>query len=67
MNKHRLRLLDKSDLRMTKNNVDNCVLHLSIAEKYLSEHLRGQNKNGLITNISNARYEIKRFFNKTIK
>lgn len=67
MNKHRLRLLDKSDLRMTKSNVDNCILHLSIAEKFLSEQLRGRNKNGLITNISNAKYEIKQYFKKNIK
>ena len=61
MNKHRLRLLQNNSLKSISNsNIDNCLSHLSIAHKYLSEHLKGKNKIGLLTNILNSSYEIKK-------
>ena len=61
MNKHRLRLLQNNGLKsIHKSNIDNCLSHLSIAHKYLSEHLKGRNEMGLLTNILNSSYEIKK-------
>ena len=61
MNKHRLKLLDKGDFKtIHKNNLEYCLTHLSKAHDYLSEHLNGKNKFGLLTDISNAKFEIKK-------
>jgi hypothetical protein len=63
MNKHRLNLVSKeSNLVMNKENLlDQSLEHLEIAHNYLSIYLNGKNHYGLLTNISNSRYEIKRF------
>jgi hypothetical protein len=38
-----------------------CIDHLDMAEAHLGELLNGENRFGLLTNIANARYEIKKY------
>ena len=43
------------------SHLQGCLDHLDMAEAHLLEMLDGKNKRGLITNISNAKYEIKKY------
>jgi len=74
MNKCRLRKLEvlpkgsksyrvRRDLGIRyRSHLEGCIDHLDMAEAHLDCELSGENVNGLITNISNARYEIKKYF-----
>jgi hypothetical protein len=65
MNKHRTNILSRQNSKLIhKNNIDSCLEHLSIAHFHLSKHLKGKNDMGLLTNILNSSYEIKKHFNK---
>jgi len=73
MNKHRLRKLEgvstgslkyriRRDLSIRySGHLHGCIDHLDMAEAHLAELLGGENKWGLITNIANARYEVKKY------
>jgi hypothetical protein len=74
MNKHRLQLLEKqtNDTNVQRrvrrditvrytSHLHGCIDHLNMAEAHLGEYLDGKNRLGLITNISNAKYEIKKY------
>jgi hypothetical protein len=43
------------------SHLHGCLDHLDMAEAHLFEMLEGDNKFGLITNIANARYEVKKY------
>ena len=76
MNKCRLRKLEgvpngslkyrvRRDMGIRYNShLDGCIDHLSMAEAHLDLALDGKNLRGLITNISNARYEVNRFISE---
>jgi hypothetical protein len=65
MNKHRINIVNKQGSKLIhKNDLDSCLENLSIAHFYLSKHLKGKNDMGLLTNILNSSYEIKKHFNK---
>lgn len=61
MNKHRIKIANNPNSKLFhKNNVDSCLDHLSIAHHYLFQHLNGKNHMGLLTNILNASFDIKK-------
>ena len=60
MNKHRLNLLSKESKLIKRSLLDRSLEHLDIAHKHLSGYLKGYNLYGLLTNISNSKYEIKK-------
>lgn len=61
MNKHRINIINKQSSRLIhKNHLESCLEHLSIAHFHLSKHLKGKNDMGLLTNILNSSYEIKK-------
>jgi len=72
MNKNRLRMLESEPTGSLKyrirrdigirysDHVTGCIDHLRMAEAHLDLALSGKNWRGLITNISNARYEVAR-------
>jgi len=72
MNKCRLRKLEGSHSGSLKyrvrrdmnirysDHINGCIDHLRMAEAHLDLALNGKNWKGLITNISNARYEVTR-------
>ena len=74
MNKHRLKLSErvwtgdlkrrlKRDLSIRyRGHIEGCLDHLDMAAAHLEELLGGRNELGMITNIKNARYEIKKHF-----
>jgi len=74
MNKCRLQRLEshpggdlKKRLRRDLNiryssHLQGCIDHLDMAEAHLLEMLNGKNKRGLITNIANAKFEVKKYF-----
>ena len=64
MNKYRLNLKKNGSNLLPNKNLNGCLEHLDIAHKYLKKHLKGKNYNGLLTNISNASYEIKQILKK---
>jgi hypothetical protein len=59
MNKYRLNLKKNGSNLLQNKNLNECLEHLDIAYKHLEIHLKGKNYSGLLTNISNASYEIK--------
>ena len=73
MNKNRLRKITETPVgsigyRMRRDlsirytsHLHGCIDHLDMAEAHLAEMLDGENRFGLITNIANARYEIKKY------
>jgi hypothetical protein len=71
MNKNRLRTLSAKaevskrhriqyDVQVHQTNLDASIEHLYLAYEHLKTHLRGKNKLGMLTNILNATYEIKK-------
>lgn len=65
MNKHRTNILSRQNSKLIhKNNIDSCLEHLSIAHFYLEKHLKNKYDMGLLTNILNSSYEIKKHFKK---
>ncbi len=61
MNKYRLNLLSKGSKLVKENLLEESLEHLEMAHKHLSLYLKGKNQYGLLTNISNTRYEIKKY------
>ena len=59
MNKYILNLKKNGSNLLQNKNLNECLEHLYIAYKHLEIHLKGKNYSGLLTNISNASYEIK--------
>ena len=57
---HRQRLRDANSRLIRKDCVDECLEHLAAAHEKLFICLKGQNKMGLLTNILNSSYEIKK-------
>jgi hypothetical protein len=64
MNKYRLSLKKNGSNLLPNKNLNGCLEHLDIAYKHLEKHLKGKNYSGLLTNISNASYEIKQNLKK---
>lgn len=74
MNKHRLKInegLWKGDLKKRlkrdmsirySGHIEGCIDHLDMAVAHLEMELGGRNELGMVTNIKNARFEIKRHF-----
>jgi len=74
MNKHRLKMnegLWKGDMKRRlkrdlsiryDGHISGCLDHLDMAVAHLEEALNGVNKFGLVTNIRNARFEVKKYF-----
>jgi len=71
MNKNRLRTLSakaevskrhriQHDVQMHQSNLDASIEHLYLAYEHLKAHLEGRNHLGLLTNILNATYEVKK-------
>ena len=44
------------------SHLQGCLDHLDMAEAHLLEMLDGKNTRGMITNISNAKFEVKKYF-----
>lgn len=75
MNKCRLRMLETEPNGSLKyrirrdigirysDHITGCIDHLNMAEAHLRLSLDGKNWRGLLTNISNARYEVVRLMN----
>ena len=55
----KLRTIDRCDSNRTKD-LDITLRYLDEAAKYLNKHLKGKNHLGLVTNIKNSSYEIKK-------
>ena len=47
-----------------KSHLEGCIDHLNMAEAHLDLELGGKNFMGLITGISNARYEVNKYLRK---
>lgn len=73
MNKNRLRTLSakaevskrhriQHDAQVYQSNLDASIEHLYLAYEHLKKHVDGKNEFGLLTNILNSAYEIKKFF-----
>jgi len=63
MNKHRINIVNKQGSKLIhKNDLNCCLEHLSIAHFYLAKHLKNKYDMGLLTNILNSSYEIKKHF-----
>lgn len=70
MNRNRLRRGEEKKNPRTKNiprserikqtDLDITIKHLEEAAKFLNKYLKGKNHLGLITNIKNSSYEIKK-------
>jgi hypothetical protein len=60
MNKYRLTLKKNGEVLQPNKDLNCCLNHLNIAHKCLENHLSGENHFGLLTNISNAAFEIKK-------
>lgn len=60
MNKYRLTLKKNGGDSQPNKDLNNCLNHLNIAHKCLEKHLNGKNYFGLLTNITNSAYEIKK-------
>ena len=60
MNKYRQKLRDNNSRLIHKNDVDECLQHLTVAHEKLYHYLKGKNEVGLLTNILNSSYEIKK-------
>lgn len=43
-------------------DVEQALSHLESAKESISKYLDGKNKRGLITNITNAAYDIKKYY-----
>lgn len=42
--------------------IEKALEHLDLAKESISKYLDGKNKRGLITNITNAAYDIKKYY-----
>lgn len=71
MNKNRLRTLSAKaevskrhriqlDAQVHQSNLEASIEHLYLAYEHLKTHLEGRNHLGMLTNILNAAYEIKK-------
>ena len=46
------------------HDVEKALFHLEMADLHISKYLDNKNKRGLITNIRNSAYDIKKYYNE---